>query len=100
MRTSLRIPAWVFLIMTTLLAGYAGWFVKAIKAGFEGNPEGLSFLAVLTWLGISGVITLIMGVLCAWRARKHGEAIPMVSKLCILMGIVAIVCVVLFAGYR
>lgn len=100
MRASLKIPAWVFLIMTALLAGYAGSVVKAIKAGVEGNSEGISFLTLLMWLGISGVITLIMGGLCAWRARKHGETIPMVSKLCILMGVVALVCVVLFAGYR
>ena len=92
MRASLKIPAWAFLIMTGVTASYVGWLATALKSGkIEGQSAGLTFMFVVTWLGIMGLATLLFGILGIWRSRKHSEHVPVVYKLCIGMGAVALI---------
>ena len=92
MRASLKIPAWIFLIFTAVTATFGAWvFFTLKKGGYDTQAAGLTFLFVLTWLGIFGLITTILGALGVWRSRKLNEHISMVYKLSLGIGLLALI---------
>ena len=79
MRASLKIPAWIFFTFTAITAAFGAWVALALKkGGYEAQDAALTFLFVVTWLGIFGVISIILGAMGIWRSRKLDEHIPII----------------------
>jgi len=98
MSTFIKIITWACLILTALALIGAGTLLMELREGAD-QASGLAFMFVTTWLGILGVLSLVLGAVGFIKARRARIPSPLVYTLSLTIGALALLTGIYYGTY-